>query len=334
MSPRKPQVTSPLRNHDSSDRPKTRKLLLVASTGGHLAQLARFADSLGASPDSLWVTFETPQSESLLEGRRVFYVPYVESRDWRGALRATKLIARRLKRENDFEAAYSTGAALAVSALPIARFHGIPSRYIESVSRVSGPSMSGKILAATGQFQMFTQHPQWASKRWMPHRSVLAEYETETSVPVERPSLFVTLGTIKKYRFDSLIDAVLASGVADERTVWQVGETDGRTDLPGTVYKQVSATDFDKFARSADVVVSHAGVGSLLGLLELGIHPLLATRKRDRGEHVDDHQTQIAALANDLAIATAMDTSQITPEIIRSVSGKRVRPTQHGGASQ
>lgn len=305
---------------------RTRKLLLVASTGGHLAQLARLSNSLGASTDSLWVTFRTPQSESLLKGRRVFFVPYVESRDWRAAIRATAMIAKRLRREHNFEGAYSTGAALAVAVMPVARLYGIPSKYIESVSRVAGPSLSGRILASTRQFQMFTQHPEWSSKRWIAHPSVLAEYETETFLPVERPRLFVTLGTIKKYRFDSLVDAVLASGVADERTVWQVGDTTGRTDLPGTVHTQVSATDFEQFARSADVVISHAGVGSLLGLLEMGIHPLLATRKRARGEHVDDHQTQIAGLANELGIATAMDTPQITPESIRLVSGRGIRP--------
>lgn len=51
--------------------------LLVASTGGHLAQIVKWAPRIGAAEDSLWVTFESPQSESLLDGRRVLKVPYV-----------------------------------------------------------------------------------------------------------------------------------------------------------------------------------------------------------------------------------------------------------------
>jgi hypothetical protein len=53
---------------DSSPSPQ-RKLLLVASTGGHLAQLVRLAPGLGASPSSLWVTFDSVQSRSLLAAR-------------------------------------------------------------------------------------------------------------------------------------------------------------------------------------------------------------------------------------------------------------------------
>ena len=311
-----------------------RKLLLVASTGGHLAQLSRFAESLGASEDSLWITFDTAQSKSLLADKRVFYVPYVEPRDWKGALRARRLIAEHLRNENDFDAAYSTGAALAVSALPRARRFGIPCTYIESVSRVSGPSMSGRMLAAMRRFETFTQHPQWASGRWKPHRSVLAEFTTEVGQPVDRPRLFVTLGTIKKYRFDSAIDAVLATGLADDRTIWQVGETTGRTDLPGHVFEHIRADEFSEYARNADVVISHAGVGSLLELLELGVHPVLAVRKSQRGEHVDDHQAQIAELVNELGIATAVDPYEMTADLLVEASSKRVRPISPGEATQ
>ena len=59
--------------------------LLAASTGGHLAQLCKWSATLGSSDDSLWVTFDTPQSRSLLDGRRVMHVPYIEPRDYRNA---------------------------------------------------------------------------------------------------------------------------------------------------------------------------------------------------------------------------------------------------------
>ena len=45
-----------------------RKLLLCASTGGHLWQLDRIARAFDVSDDSLWVTFDTDQTRSLLEG--------------------------------------------------------------------------------------------------------------------------------------------------------------------------------------------------------------------------------------------------------------------------
>lgn len=296
------------------------KTLLVASTGGHLAQLVRLAPTLGASDDSLWVTFRTPQSESLLAGRRVVYVPYVRPRDWRGALVAGRAVLRALRAEH-FDLAVSTGAAPAVTSLFLAKRRRVPTIYIESVSRVEGPSLSGQMVAAMRSADLFTQHPRWAGGRWRVHRSVFETFARFQKPEESRPSLFVTLGTIEGYRFDAMIDAVLATGLADERTVWQLGFSAGRTDLPGQVYEQVSADDFDRFAREADVVVSHAGVGSLLGLLDLGVCPVLVVRRKSRNEHVDDHQAQIARLADDQEVAIAAEVETLDAGLLIRASG-------------
>lgn len=297
-----------------------KKMLLAASTGGHLAQLVRLAPDLGAAPDSLWVTFRTPQSESLLRGKRVHYVPYVRPRDYVGAMRAAAHVRRLIRRES-FDQAVSTGAALAVSALPFAWLRGIPTLYIESVSRVNGPSASGRILAVLRCAELRTQHPNWAGGRWRTHESVLSTYSVGVREPIESPRLFVTLGTIEGYRFDSLVDAVLDSGLADDRTVWQLGYTH-RTDLPGDVSRFVSADEFAKHVRDADVVISHAGVGTILQLLDSGVFPVLATRRRDRNEHVDDHQAQIADMVNRLGVGIASETPELDAATIIEASAR------------
>jgi len=299
---------------------QTKKMLLAASTGGHLAQLVRLAPDLGAGPDSLWVTFRTPQSESLLRGKRVHYVPYVRPRDYVGAARAAAHV-RRLIRGERFDQAVSTGAALAVSALPYARLRGIPTLYIESVSRVNGPSTSGRILAALRCTELRTQHPRWAHGRWKVHQSVLSTYSVGQREGTESPRLFVTLGTIEGYRFDSLVDAVLDSGLADDRTVWQLGYTQ-RSDLPGQVSRFVSADEFAGHVRDADVVISHAGVGTILQLLEMGVFPVLATRRRERHEHVDDHQAQIAGTVNRLGVGIACETTELDAATIIEASAR------------
>lgn len=304
-------------------------MLLAASTGGHLAQLVRLAPDLGAGPDSLWVTFRTPQSESLLRGKRVHYVPYVRPRDVAGAMRAAAHVRRLIRRES-FDQAVSTGAALAVSALPFARLRGIPTLYIESVSRVNGPSASGRILAALRCSEMRTQHPSWAGGRWKTHKSVLATYSVGERERVESPRLFVTLGTIEGYRFDSLVDAVLGSGLADDRTVWQLGFT-RRSDLPGEVSQFVSADEFAKHVRDADVVISHAGVGTILQLLDMGVFPVLATRRRDRNEHVDDHQAQIADTVNRLGVGIARETPGLDAATIIEASARFI---DHGASDR
>lgn len=263
------------------------------------------------------------QSRSLLAGRRRIHVPYVRPRDYIGMMRAAGIVRRVLQHET-FDGAVSTGAALAVAALPQAAISGVPSLYIESVSRVEGPSLSGRMLAASHLVSVRTQHPAWAGNRWRTHPSVLSTYHSLTRTAPDRPSLFVTLGTIEGYRFDSLVDAVLASGLADERTVWQLGFTTNRTDLPGRVHQMMPAEQFVEAALTADVVITHAGVGTFMGLLEMGIFPVIVTRRKHRGEHVDDHQMQIAELAEYLGVAKAVDSPDLTADVIRYAAGRAI----------
>jgi UDP-N-acetylglucosamine--N-acetylmuramyl-(pentapeptide) pyrophosphoryl-undecaprenol N-acetylglucosamine transferase len=45
----------------------------------------------------------------------------------------------------------------------------------------------------------------------------------------------------------------------------------------------------------ADSVVSHAGVGAIMTALQTGHTPAVIPRQASRGEHVDDHQMDIAS---------------------------------------
>lgn len=298
---------------DVAGRPP--KLVLAASTGGHLQELVRQASYLRPAEDSLWVTFRTPQSESLLRDRRVLHVPYVRPRDYAGVLRTVGIVRRALRGEH-FDGAVSTGAAIALAVLPTARAAGIPSTYIESVCRVDGPSMTGKVLARLRLAELRTQHQSWAGGRWGTQPSVLATFaRRERPVAAVPKKLFVTLGTIEGYRFDALIDAVLESGLAGPDTTWQLGYTD-RDDLPGDVHRHLAPEEFDRVAAEADVVITHAGVGTLLGMLEQGIHPLMVVRRAERGEHVDDHQEQIADLVNRLGIGHAVEVEDLDAQAL------------------
>ncbi|MFE7416415.1 glycosyltransferase [Rhodococcus sp. NPDC057529] len=138
------------------------------------------------------------------------------------------------------------------------------------------------------------------------------------------PTLFVTLGTIKPYRFDSLVDAILESGLANDSTVWQLGCT-ARTNLPGRVFAEMSSAEFDAAARDAGVVVTHSGVGTILRLLEMGIHPVVVPRIQSRAEHVDDHQLQIASVIRQRDIGAVASPSEITASLLVASSGYKVK---------
>lgn len=288
------------------------RLILAASTGGHLAQLVRIAPSLGASDDSLWVTFDTEQSRSLLKGRRVAYVPYIAPRDFKNSFRVFREIKKIISADRlSYSEAVSTGSAIALSALFAARLAGIKTRYIESVSRTDGPSLSGRVIAASHIATLQTQHEAWADRRWHYRGTVMSSYTAErVREKVAHPKLFITLGTIRPYRFDAMVDGIIATGLCDINTVWQLGCTT-RNDLPGTVHETLNDTEFTAAIESSDLVITHSGVGTILKLLDRGKYPVVVPRRKANAEHVDNHQDQIARLIQDNEIGLSMNADAI-----------------------
>ncbi len=309
--------------------PRGRRSLLVASTGGHLAQLVLVSQMLDVHPDSVWVTFDSAQSRSLLAGRRVRYVPYIEPRGLGAALRAVPHFDR-LLHEEQVDAVLSTGAAIAAPALAVAAARRVPAFYLESVSRFDGPSLTGRVVARIPGVHCYTQHPGWAGGRWSYDLSVTSRLTARRSArsSVRLPGgtrCFVTLGTIEPYRFDAVVDNLLAVLPEDAEVTWQLGST-VRSDLPGRVTRVVAAEEFDRLATEADVVITHAGVGSALRLLDLGVAPVLVPRRRSRGEHVDDHQAQAARELERAGLVLVREAGEITAADLEGVAAGRLTP--------
>jgi UDP-N-acetylglucosamine transferase subunit ALG13 len=305
--------------------PQPGRHLLVASTGGHLAQLAKWSKIIGSSHDSLWVTFKSPQSESLLVNRRVLYVPYVAPRDISGTVKAFLTMMKQIDWNAEiFTSAITTGAAVGLAGLAAARLHRVPRFYFESVSRVNGPSLTGRIVSLDRSIQASCQYEHWSGGRWHYRGSLFDDFKPVVKRRNEHPSLFVTLGTIKPYRFDAVIDSVLSTGLADDRTVWQLGATTRRL-LPGKAVSQMCGSEFVREARAADVVVTHAGVGTIMHLVEMGIYPVVVPRRAKRREHVDDHQVQIAHLLQSRAISMVAEADELRADDIIEASAFAIR---------
>lgn len=286
-----------------------KRVLVVASTGGHLTQAVKWARRLGFAADSMFVTFDSAQSRSLLQNTPHYFVPYVAPRDYKALLIATMKILNQEK-GRDYEAIISTGAGLALACLPISWVKNKQFYYIESVSRFVGPSLTGRIMQRIPRVKRFTQHPSYASPKWRLAESLLTSYRAEnrdSSELQDKPlRIFVSLGTIKPYRFDRIIDGLRPALSPHDEVIWQVGDTT-RDDLPGQVFSHVNAEDFANHSSDADVVVTHAGVGTLMALLDAGKKPLVMARTAELEEHVDDHQLQVTEKLDSLGLISSFE---------------------------
>jgi len=103
--------------------------------------------------------------------------------------------------------------------------------------------------------------------------------------------IFVSVGT-NEARFDRLLRAVAGLQV-DEELIVQHGHS-ARIERPGT--ELVDFLSFEQMVatiRRARVVVTHAGVGSVMVSLANGKCPVVVPRLKLHAEAVDDHQLQL-----------------------------------------
>jgi UDP-N-acetylglucosamine:LPS N-acetylglucosamine transferase len=119
------------------------RLLLVGSSGGHLAQLLSMQTWWGQHERS-WVTFRTPDAESALVGESVTWAYHPTTRSAKNAVR-NGWLAQRLVRRLEPDVVISTGAAVAVPFFFVARSMRIPTVFIEVYDRIDSRTLTGKL---------------------------------------------------------------------------------------------------------------------------------------------------------------------------------------------
>lgn len=118
-------------------------LLLVGSSGGHLAQL------LALRPwyeqwRRCWVTFDTPEAVSLLTGEDLIPAHHPTTRNLPNLLR-NALLAWQVLRARRVAAVVTTGAGVAVPFVVLARLRRIPTVYIEVYDRIDTPTLTARL---------------------------------------------------------------------------------------------------------------------------------------------------------------------------------------------
>lgn len=308
--------------------------LFVATTGGHLTQLNSLSHRLPADGSAVWVTSSNEQSRSLLVGRDVEFVPPVGSRSVRDVLRCLP-VAHRLWRRRGITRAVSTGSGIALGFLPYLAARGVECHYIESAARVSGPSLTGKVLRWVPGVRVYAQYPHWASGPWHYGGSQFDSYEASTTDrPLrDRMRVVVTVGA-STFPFRRMIESLApllapdgplhrATGLPVE-VLWQTGSAPV-DDLPIQTKPFLPITQLAEAMAGADIVISHAGTGSVLVAFASGKAPVLVVREQRLEEAIDDHQRELATELTRRGLALHREIDSLTVDDLLRMSSTSVR---------
>ena len=121
------------------------RLLLVASSGGHLTTL------YGLKPwwerhDRRWVSFDKAHSRSLLAGERVAWAYHPTTRNIPNAARNLRLAGRLLDSFRP-DVVITAGAGVGVPFVLAGRAKGCTTVFVEAFERVESPSLSGRLCS-------------------------------------------------------------------------------------------------------------------------------------------------------------------------------------------
>jgi UDP-N-acetylglucosamine transferase subunit ALG13 len=142
--------------------------------------------------------------------------------------------------------------------------------------------------------------------------------------------ILVTTGT-NAPAFDRLLRAVDELAL-EESVVVQHGPSVLRP-ANAVCVDYVSFDRFVELVKEARVVVTHAGVGSILTTLMNGKRPVVVPRLARYAEHVDDHQLELSRRLAEIDVITLVEDPAHLSAVIESDSELRslVRPGAGGG---
>lgn len=142
------------------------RILLVCSSGGHLAQLVALRP-WWEEHERRWVTFDLPDATSVLDDEDAVWAHHPTTRNLPNLARNWAQ-ARRVVREFRPDVVVSTGAAVALPYFAVGRRHGARTIYIEVYDRVDSATLTARLCRPLTDLMLV----QWPDQRALFPRAV------------------------------------------------------------------------------------------------------------------------------------------------------------------
>jgi UDP-N-acetylglucosamine:LPS N-acetylglucosamine transferase len=123
--------------------PACSKVLLIASTGGHLDHLVVLRP-WWERHQRRWVTFDKAHARSALAGERIDWAHHPTTRNVPNLVRNFGVAVRVMRRFRP-DVVISTGAGVAVPFFVLAKLFGARTVYLEVYDRIDSPTLTGRL---------------------------------------------------------------------------------------------------------------------------------------------------------------------------------------------
>ncbi len=131
--------------------------------------------------------------------------------------------------------------------------------------------------------------------------------------------IFVTVGS-QKFPFDRLIqrvDQMLEEGVLGEEVFIQTGTSDY---VPRCRHQPFCEREqFEELLEACSILITHGGAGTMVEAVKRGKRVVAVPRLARYGEHVDDHQLELAGRFDGMNLLCACVDIERLPEAVRDV---------------
>ena len=106
--------------------------------------------------------------------------------------------------------------------------------------------------------------------------------------------ILVMLGTQNNsfHRLLEEIDRLIDKKIINEKVIVQAGYTKYSSDNM-EIFGLIPQEELEKYQDNANLIITHGGVGSIIGSIKKGKKVIAVPRLHEYGEHVNDHQKQI-----------------------------------------
>jgi beta-1,4-N-acetylglucosaminyltransferase len=137
------------------------RVMLACSPGGHLMQMLALKSAWQDLP-RIWVTLRAADTEALLVGEPTIFAHAPTSRSIKNLFRNLWLSVAVIRRHRP-DVLLSTGGGVTVPLFIVGKLIGARLIYVESLTRVDQPSLSGKLVYPLVD-RFFVQWPEAATR--------------------------------------------------------------------------------------------------------------------------------------------------------------------------